>query len=218
MAGFSLGSDDGSLFVEADFGEAEPKVVAGAANFDKVARPRNKALTEWTGTDPVQLQLSFFFDAFAEGDPTAIERSIRVLERMNGQGAGSGFQPPALIVTGDPAGVVPCGSHEWPNVRWWLESIAYDDGTLRDDSGRRVRCGGTVLLTEVVADDTLAAIAGSDRTTKASKPKKVTVKTGDTLAKIANRYKVKGGWKALAKANNIRDPKKIKVGQSLRIP
>ena len=66
---------------------------------------------------------------------------------------------------------------------------------------------------------------------KASKPKTVKkpssstsaktvrVKSGDTLAKIANRHDVKGGWRGLWNLNKktVKNPNQIKVGQALRI-
>lgn len=45
-----------------------------------------------------------------------------------------------------------------------------------------------------------------------------TVKSGETLGGIANKYNVKGGYEALAKYNNIKNPNKISVGQKIKIP
>lgn len=42
------------------------------------------------------------------------------------------------------------------------------------------------------------------------------VKRGDTLGKLADRYSVPGGYRAIAKANGIADPDLIIVGQVLR--
>jgi LysM repeat protein len=49
---------------------------------------------------------------------------------------------------------------------------------------------------------------------------KITVRPGDTLGKLATRYHVRGGWKALYKANAARvsNPNLIYVGQVLRLP
>ena len=48
--------------------------------------------------------------------------------------------------------------------------------------------------------------------------KRVKVVRGDTLAKIANRYHVKGGWRGLWKLNKtIKNPNRIYVGQVLRV-
>ena len=49
--------------------------------------------------------------------------------------------------------------------------------------------------------------------------KRIKVVRGDTLAKIANRYDVKGGWRGLWKLNKktLKNPNRIYVGQVLRI-
>jgi resuscitation-promoting factor RpfA len=49
--------------------------------------------------------------------------------------------------------------------------------------------------------------------------KRVKVIRGDTLAKIANRYHVKGGWRGLWKLNKktLKNPNRIYIGQVLRI-
>ncbi len=49
--------------------------------------------------------------------------------------------------------------------------------------------------------------------------KRVKVIRGDTLAKVAKRYHVKGGWRALWKLNKttVKNPNRIYVGQVLRI-
>ena len=50
--------------------------------------------------------------------------------------------------------------------------------------------------------------------------KKVSVRRGDTLGSIAQRYHVSGGWKSLYSANKARvhNPNLIYVGQVLRLP
>ncbi|MFA5625470.1 MAG: SH3 domain-containing protein, partial [Bradymonadales bacterium] len=45
-----------------------------------------------------------------------------------------------------------------------------------------------------------------------------TVKSGDTLGSIASRFKVAGGYQALAKFNGISNPNLISVGQVIKIP
>jgi LysM repeat protein len=49
--------------------------------------------------------------------------------------------------------------------------------------------------------------------------KRVKVIRGDTLAKIAHRYHVKGGWRSLWKLNKktLKNPNRIYIGQVLRI-
>jgi LysM repeat protein len=52
-----------------------------------------------------------------------------------------------------------------------------------------------------------------------STAKTVRVKSGDTIAKIAKRHNVKGGWRGLWNLNKktVKNPNQIKVGQVLRI-
>jgi len=45
-----------------------------------------------------------------------------------------------------------------------------------------------------------------------------TVKSGDSLSKIANMYNVAGGYQELARYNGISNPNLIRVGQVIRIP
>jgi nucleoid-associated protein YgaU len=49
---------------------------------------------------------------------------------------------------------------------------------------------------------------------------KYTVKSGDTLGKIADQLKIEGGWQSLADANadSITDPNLIFAGQVLNLP
>jgi LysM repeat protein len=53
----------------------------------------------------------------------------------------------------------------------------------------------------------------------ATSTKTVRVRSGDTIARIAKRYSVKGGWKGLWKLNKktVKNPNRIKVGQVLRV-
>lgn len=53
-----------------------------------------------------------------------------------------------------------------------------------------------------------------------AKGAQITVHSGDTLGKLAQRYHVAGGWQALWKANGARvtNPNLIFVGQTLRLP
>ena len=59
----------------------------------------------------------------------------------------------------------------------------------------------------------------STKKSATSSAKTVKVKSGDTVAKIAKRHAVKGGWKGLWKLNKktLKNPDRIKVGQVLRI-
>lgn len=48
--------------------------------------------------------------------------------------------------------------------------------------------------------------------------KTVTVKSGDTLYSLASHHQVPGGWQAIVKANDLKDPNLIRIGQKLVLP
>lgn len=209
--GFSLYTEDKSLVFQSPFGEAEPKPAGGAPKIDRIARPRRKDLTEVNGHEAKQTIISFWIDRYASlarGEGIKVESMITTLEKMY-------YNSRELIVLGDPPGCIPDDYHLSPGTRWWIEVLTYDDGAIRNSTGKRVRTSGLLTLTEIVDDNRIEALR---KKKLQAKKKKYTVKKGDTLAKIASKYKVKGGWKALAKLNNIRDPRKLKVGQVIRLP
>jgi nucleoid-associated protein YgaU len=74
------------------------------------------------------------------------------------------------------------------------------------------------LTTKKVSKKKTYAVASTARNT--AKGAQITVHSGDTLGKLAQRYHVAGGWKALWKANGARvtNPNLIFVGQTLRLP
>jgi resuscitation-promoting factor RpfA len=100
------------------------------------------------------------------------------------------------------------------------------------------RAGLTKSNGEADGNATPATNPGASKTTKVSDSKKkiakktapkkysanassktIHVKRGDTLRKIAKRYHVKGGWKALWKLNKktIKNPNLIYIGQTIKV-
>jgi len=84
------------------------------------------------------------------------------------------------------------------------------------------RCTVDITLTQ--AND-LTITPGSTSTSGGGGPagwKSVTVKSGDTLYKLATKYLGRGNrWAEIAKANGIKNPKStsaLKVGKTLKIP
>ncbi|GAA2092614.1 hypothetical protein GCM10009841_01670 [Microlunatus panaciterrae] len=93
-------------------------------------------------------------------------------------------------------------------------------------------CGRKAGLTRANGGASTNASASAHKTTvtkkKATKAKKkshkvhgktVRVKRGDTIAKIAKRHHVRGGWKGLWKLNKrtVKNPNAIYIGQVLRV-
>lgn len=215
MPGFELYTKGKALHVKLPFGEQAPKPTGGGAIISTVARPRRKALTEWVGDEPLGLVLTYKLTAWESMQGSDIEKKIRTIQRMRGLGED---EPPQVIVMGDPDGCVPHDYTDAPRRRWWVVAHEEDDGTQRNDVGNRIDVSGTITLLEVSEDTTLGRLPKARSKKKSSKKKKrYTVKKGDTLSGIAAKFKIKGGWKRLAKINNIRDPKSIKPGQVIRL-
>lgn len=215
MPGFTLRTEDKKLSFKSRFFDKPPQQVAGGPVLARVERPKKKSLTEWTNREPFSQELNFkLHDESEQGEE--IEAEIRKLEKMQGLDRGDP-EPPHVTVMGDPPGCVPHDLHDWSEGRWWVEAVVEDvDKTRRNKEGNRFLYIGTIKLTEVVEDDTLTELPHKKK--RKPKQKRYKVRKGDTLSKIAKDEKVKGGWQALAKLNKIRDPKKIKIGQTLRLP
>jgi resuscitation-promoting factor RpfA len=119
------------------------------------------------------------------------------------------------------------------------EQIAIARRTLAGQGPRAWACAGRAGLTKANGkaskNATPSSNPGASKSSKKSAAKKpaqraatytrsasgktVKVKRGDTLAKIAKRNKVKGGWKGLWKLNKskVKNPNAIRVGQVLKI-
>lgn len=90
------------------------------------------------------------------------------------------------------------------------------DFTFFDSSGTPLRANVTVSFTEF-----LGWGKDSEKDLRETDPDFTTrvVRRGDSLDSIAaDVYDDPGGWRAIAEANNIDDPRSLEVGRSLRIP
>lgn len=209
-----------------------PIVVAGFGGWSRVARPRRRAMTEWVGRDSISIQWSFLVDVLDENRGGWAEANIRSLELFGGIGMGDN-QPPLLRVDSVPKALFPYGHFHGPGTRWFVDQLSWDaDSIIVNDGGDRVRAGGSVTITQWIADERISPAErrrhdrnkGDDSENGRSgggHRKTYVVKAGDTLSEIAARKDVYGDsskWKKIATANKIRDPKKLKTGQHLRIP
>jgi LysM repeat protein len=210
----------GKLAVTALRGQTAPAATGGFGGWNKVARPRRKALTVWGGIEPYQQAFSIIFDGLL-GD-VSVETGIRTLELMAMPPA-TGQEPPLVRV----AGAVPR-----PGLTYVIETLEWDPAPMWSRNGYRVRQEATVHLLEYVRPDRLVQSSGAEkaRTKAAATATKVaaggkshkrsyTVRSGDTLSKIAAHqlgdYK---RWPEIAKLNGIRDPKKLRIGQVIKLP
>lgn len=228
-------SADPPLLLNAQFAEGGP-VPVWSTGWAVVQRPRRRSITEWQGTDPLRIDLKLLIDSFQTNEGVETEASCRTLERMSGLDQNDP-EPPVLIVNAE--GAIPHDYHEASHVRWVIEKLTWGD-SLRNYYGNRIRQYVDVTIMQYIADELLEQVSVARkrnsgpsgrrntgrlpaRARNVRKPgassKRYTVKAGDTLSKIAA---AKLGswkrWKEIAKLNNIRDPRKLRVGQVLRLP
>lgn len=187
----------------------------GSGGWEVVARPFRTGFTDWVGRDPLTLTVPLLFDGFATS--TSVEKAIITLERMAIPHGDD--DPPTLRATGP----IPHREKNWViNGIDWGEPIYHRDTT--ENVAYRVRQACTITLLELVEDDRLERLAkraGKGGSRGKKKPREpYTVKKGDTLMSIAAaKLGAAKRWKEIKRMNpGIRDPKRLKVGQKIKLP
>lgn len=187
-------------------GDGQVKKSEGFGGWAEIDRPRDVSMTEWQGSKPFKLNVPIMFDGLSAN--VSQEDNIDRLENLGYKLPGQ-KEPPIINI----GGVVFGKLTFW---RWVIQNIDWGDSIRRED-GVRLRQPGVVTLQQYVASDTIRIINAHH--SKHKRSRSYTVKKGDTLQKIAAKLLKKSSrWKDIANLNNIRDPKKIKVGQRLKVP
>lgn len=211
-------------------GSSAPVPENASGGWTKVARPRRKALTQFNGRDPYECAVSLIIGYTTDGDGAAADRSCETdCQRLQAMLAPTdGSEPPLVSVIG----AIPR-----PGLDYVIDSIDWDtDGVMVSKSGFRTRQPVTLHLLEYVADDRLQEAPAAERARRAAltkaataakaspgkqatKQKTYVVKAGDTLSAIAARLLGNAGrWTEIAALNGIRDPRRLAVGKTLRLP
>lgn len=194
-----------------------------------VSRPKWVGFVEWQGFDPYRLTIPIMLDGFA--DNRSIEQDYENLRRMMRPADTPRDRGPLVKI----AGPVP-----FTYFTWVMTNIEYGDEIRRESDGARVRAFMTIGLLQYVAADVLisakvspaqqaqqrqatapapAAPGTSPTAPAAPSGRTYTVRSGDTLSKIAARELGSAArYREIASLNGIRDPNRINVGQVLRLP
>lgn len=207
-------------------GTAAPKIDSGFAKYSVIDRPKKTGSVQYEGLDPIRMSLPVLFDGWIQRTP--VEDDIQNMIRMQREVTGSNqdSQPPDVRVNQGTAGGIPI-----KDTIWKIESIDWGDVQIWDFQTRgvlvRFRQDAVIHMLERVDSDTLGVGANLSGISRVTDPPKGShnshlVVAGETLPQIAiKEYKGnRSAWKAIAKANGIRDPRSIKdwVGKTLRLP
>lgn len=206
-----------------------PTAVGG---WNVVARPKQTGFTDWQGTNPIIMNVPIVIDGLlALSQGTSVESRVDRLFSMMLQRVGVRNEPVIVRIAGVP---IPFAGLHW-NINAIVTSTSADDEIRRNVDGHRVRATLDVTLQQYVPGD---IVLHSTRSSKRSVSKVVrgrhrsgstkssssstrvyTVKSGDTLSKIAARELGSSSkWNEISSLNSIRDPNRIYPGQRLKIP
>jgi LysM repeat protein len=212
-----------------NLGREIPRFSDGIAKWNEVTRPRRRNAIEFSSESLLKVTFDVMLDEWPDGN---VEGLIR---RIMGWAARIAlpFQPTLLKV----AGPIP-----YADLTYVLTKVEDSGDVVFNDRNQRCRQQLKLELTEYVAPDLVVqspspAQAAQARTqtqsfiTPGGKLSRIlaasgstaqrtyTVKRGDTLWDIAARLLGNGNkWHSIADLNGVRDPKKLQIGQVLKLP
>jgi LysM repeat protein len=169
--------------------------------YEEITRPDRKPIVRRSGESLRRMSMQLFV-----GSPNrqnSVNTELRTLEKL----AASRIP---LIVEYDPR----------TYGFWHISSLSYNSVERRVDSDNITRATVDIEFVEV-PDPTVFTLNLIKKIKYTDRPKSYTTKKKDTLESIVKRFygtTNKNIVKAVAKANNIKNPKHIKPGQKITLP
>jgi hypothetical protein len=189
-------------------------VTDGYAKWEVIDRRKRRGITEWTGTNPLVVELAFVIDYFSstEDNPgLACEEDIRDLETMAGLIEGGDVKPPEIVWEANG----PHDNAEASHLTWVIKDLKWGDA-MYTDAGNRIRQAGTLQLLQFVPDEflTLGGAAKNQKKTgkKLRRNTRYKVKKSDKDLKSIAQHELGNAnlWTEIAKLNKLRGPKRTK--------
>lgn len=209
------------LLVHARLDDGYPSLDGGAGGWADVARHGQVSATVFEGTSSSRLPLRIILGGWPT-DPTlsgmTCEQACQALEDMAIQpvNAPRGQGPPLIRVRGNVR-------HQ--SAAWFVDNDGLQWGTDPDDvivmRGQRVFACATVILKRFVG----VHLVRVPQRKAGRKPRRHRVARGETLSTIARDLLGAKGSRAnrqavreICKLNTIRDPRRVRAGDVLRLP
>ena len=199
--------------------EAGGRVTGGFGKWEEVAVPRGVPITQWMGRSLLQMELALYLDGWTT--QRSVEPEIRAIEELATpigprSPGGVPVTPPSVRIVGAVPFPSGGGATVPGDISWVISSIDWGDAIRDPASGERLRQALTLHLLEYVEEQRIVALQP-----KAS-PRKVKVKKGDDLKKLAAHYLGKSSrWPEIVKLNKgLRGWKLAKkmVGKTILVP
>lgn len=209
MTWVALVSDDQRLRALAMLGDEPPKLSDGYGGWQPIAVPRDTAFLEWQGSNPFTLIMPVVMSGWLQ--QASIEAFLSQVEKM-GQKQRGALQPPELKLDGPALG--------WITTQPWVLNNIEWGKVLRNGAGQRSHAEMTLTFLQKV-DPSILVKKAKKKAAKVRYYRVKKTKNGkpETLQAIAKKLLKKASrYKEIMKLNHIRDPRKIKVGQKLKIP
>lgn len=194
-------------------GPAGAKLTGGVGGLTTEVLPRDVDAVLWTSHPPYGQVLDLMLDGLAEGRSVAddLHELYRIARAQPGEP-----RPPTLTLE---------GNARRKDLEWLVADLdANEDAAVgRESDGALVRIPVTLTLMEDVRPELAVKRAPAKNAKKKGRGKggrggTIVARKGDTLATLAQRHKVKGGARALARANDLKLGARLREGQRLRLP
>lgn len=190
----------------------------GVGGTSTVDLPYRQSAVVWQGHPPYVLTVELMLDGFKRRRP--VEEECHAILRLARARPGD-RRPPRVRVFGE--------SVPRTDLNWLIDAVEWGGQVIRDQDGNRLRQDVRLTLIQDVVPEFVQERPSerarrrqrgkSDIKTPRSRGGAYRVREGDTLSSIAARRLGKASrWREIAKLNGIRDPRRLEVGQRLRMP
>lgn len=199
-----------------DLGPGPIKIVGGFGGWEEVEIPGQEAVTDFNSGENLKLAINLMLDGHDKNDSQdgKYERLLRL-----GRDFDEGRESPVIQIFGAAMPPATSGRH------YIITNLSSDDddNVILSSGAKRTRQPVLVEVSEFTGGRRLRFLPKKKKKPATGgtqvPPSHYTVKEDDTLFSIALKfYGDRNQWKEIADINNIRDPRKLKVGTKIKLP